>query len=201
MRWYLTTLLFIAFVVGTLFKASEQTGMRIWNMFATMGIFLFGLVGSLALSRLQRGSGMKHVESALKALEPEWVITDWAGEGGEKPDYLLVGPDGIAAVCLDHTPGSTFGWRARPMIERSRKRAERSAEWVRSRLGEAPAGTDGPVIPVLLLTRRKTVPEYSAGEVRVINPDQLADSLRSGETARLEQPVRFQLSRYFRTAS
>jgi hypothetical protein len=193
-RRYVVTLLIIAFLVGTLFKATEQTGMRIWNMFATMGIFLFGLVGSLALTRMQRRSGQKSVETALKALEPEWVITDWAGEGGDKPDYLLVGPTGIAVICVDETAGSTFAWRARQLVERSCRRAEQSAEWVRSRLGG-----EAPVMPVVLLTRRKVEPEYGNDQVAVLNPDQLAEHLRSGDQPALyDQPTRFRLTRLFR---
>lgn len=200
MRWYLVTLLLIAFLVGTLFRATEMTGMRIWNMFATMGIFLFGLVGSLALTRLQRRSGQKGIESAIKSLEPEWVITDWAGVGGEKPDYVLIGPTGIAVICLDETAGSTFAWRARQLVERSRKRAERSAEWVRSQLGQS-AG-DAKLVPVVLLSRRKTVPEYTSDQVVVLNPDQLAAYLRAGEQPGiLDQPDRFKLTRLLREAT
>lgn len=197
MRWYLVTLLIIAFLVGTLFKATEQTGMRIWNMFATMGIFLFGLVGSLALARLQRGSGLKHVQAALKALEPEWVITDWSGQGGEKPDYLLIGPDGITALCIDETAGSTFAWRARQTVERSRRRAERSAQWVSAQLGQTDA--TAPVKPLVLLSRRKAQPEYSADGIVVLNADQLGDHLRfGGESVLFDQPTRFKLTRLFR---
>lgn len=197
MRWYIVTLLVIAFLVGTLFKATEQTGMRIWNMFATMGIFLFGLVGSLALSRLQRRSGLKHVEAALKALEPDWVITDWSETGGQKPDYLLVGPDGLVALCLDEMSGSTFAWRARQLVERSRRRAERSAEWARARLSQA--GSAAPVRPVVLLSRRRALPEYSDGGVTVLNVDELAAYLRSGqEPALFDQPARFKLTRLLR---
>lgn len=197
MRWYLVTLLIIAFLVGTLFRATEQTGVRLFNMFATMGVFLFGLVGSLALARLQRRSGLKGVEGALKSLEPEWVITDWAGAGGNKPDYLLVGPTGVAAVCVDETAGSTLAWRARQLVERNRQRAERSAEWVRGQLGQA--NGEVPVFPVLLLSRRKAVAEYSKGQIAVLNPDQLAAHLRSGEQPSLfEQPERFRLTRLLR---
>jgi hypothetical protein len=166
-------------------------------MFATMGIFLFGLVGSLALARLQRRSGQQIVETAIKALEPEWVITDWAGAGGEKPDYLLVGPTGIAAICVDETAGSTFEWRARQLVGRSCRRAERSAEWVRSQLRRWSG--DAPVFPLVLLSRRKAQPDYSEGQVVVLNPDQLADHLRSGgQPALFDQPARFRLTRLIR---
>ncbi|MFZ5817011.1 MAG: hypothetical protein ACOY93_17245 [Bacillota bacterium] len=200
MRWYMVTLLVIAFLVGILFRATEVTGMRIWNMFATMGIFLFGLVGSLALARLQQSSGLKQLEAALKALEPEWVITDWFGREGEKPDYLLVGPDGITAVCVDQTPGSTFGWRARQLVERSCRRAERCADWVRTQLPQAGVAVDSPVRPLVLLSRRKALPEYSRDGVAVLNPDQLGGHLRASEGAPLiDQPTRFKLTRFFRT--
>lgn len=203
MRWYVVTLLLIAFLVGTLFKATEQTGMRIWNMFATMGIVLFGLVGSMALTRLQRRSGLKHVEAALKRLEPEWVITDWAGQGGDRPDYLLVGPNAVALICVDEMAGSTFAWRARQLVERSRRKAIGAAEWVRSQLGqpgvEIPGGAELPVQPLVLLSRRKALPEYSADGVTVVNADQLVEHLRSGQGATLvDQPTRFRLTRFFR---
>lgn len=197
MRRYVVTLLIIAFLVGTLFRATDMTGMRIWNMFATMGIVLFGLVGSLALTRLQRRSGQKNVEAAIKALEPDWVVTDWVGSGGDKPDYLLVGPTGIAAVCVDETAGSSFAWRARQLVAKSRTRAARSAEWVRSQLRQS--NSEVPVSPVLLLSRRKAVAEYTDSQVVALNPDQLATHLQSGEQpVRLDQPARFQLTRLFR---
>ena len=197
MRWYIVTLLLIAFFVGTLFQATEQTGMRIWNMFATMGIFLFGLIGSLALTRMQRRSGLKHVEAALKTLEPDWVITDWSESPGEKPDYLLVGPDGLVAICIDEMAGSTFAWRARQLVERSRGRAERSAEWVRTRLEQA--GSTAPVRPVVLLSRRRALPEYSTSGVEVLNADNLAAYLRAGqEPTLIDQQDRFKLTRLLR---
>ncbi len=199
MRWYLVTMLVIAFLVGILFRATEVTGMRIWNMFGTMGIFLFGLVGSLALSRLQQRSGNKNVEAALKALEPEWVITDWQGQPGAKPDYLLVGPTGVVAVCVDQTAQSTFTWLARPAVQRGRRRAELAAQWVRDQLQD-PSGP--PVRPMLLLSRRRAVEEYSTGGVVLLNPDQLAEYLRSGDQpVLLETSARFKLTRRLREHS
>lgn len=199
MRWYLVTMLAIAFLVGILFRATEVTGMRIWNMFGTMGIFFFGLVGSLALSRLQQRSGNKQVEAALKALEPDWVITDWQGKSGGMPDYLLVGPTGILSICVDQTPQSSFGWLARPAIQRGRRRAEAAASWVRTRLGDQ---SDTPVLPLLLLARRKAVEEYTADGVVALNPDQLATYLRSsGQPVLLESPARIRLTRLLREHS
>lgn len=207
MRWYVITLLLIAFLVGSLFQASEQTGMRIWNMFATMGVFLFGVVGSLALARMQQRSGLKQVEQVIKALEPEWVITDWAGESVDRPDYLLVGPGGVAAITVDQTSGATFAWRAGQLIGRSRRRAYHAAAWVRERLLADPERYPSGAIrvePILLLARCKVRTEYSGGGVTVLNPEQLAGHLRSamggrpqgGET--LDQQARFQLTQLLR---
>lgn len=196
MRGYVITLFLIAFLVGSLFQAAEQTGMRIWNMFATMGIFLFGLVGSLAIARLQAGTGLGRVEAALKALEPEWVITDWFGGPDERPDYLLVGPGGVAAICVDETPGSAPGWWAQQRIERAAGRARRAADWVRERLGDLPGGEEVPVRAYLLLIRRRARSEYSAPPVSVLNPEELAEHLPSeGE---LPAPLRFRFTRFLR---
>lgn len=196
MRGYVITLFLIAFLVGSLFQAAEETGMRIWNMFATMGIFLFGLAGSLAIGRLQAASGLSRAEAALQALEPEWVITDWSGSPGERPDYVLVGPGRVAAVCVDETPGSAPTWWARRLIGRSARRAERAAGWVRRRLGELPGGEEVPVRAYLLLTRRRALSEYSTRRVAVLNPEDLAGHLPAeGE---LPVPLRFRFTRLLR---
>lgn len=199
MRGYLIALLVIAFLVGSLFQATEQTGMRIWNMFATMGIFLFGVVGSLALVRIQLRSGNRSVQEALKALEPDWVITDWADVPGEQPDYLLAGPGGLVAVCVDHTAGSAMSRRARSLIERSRRRARRSAAWVTAEVASLSEAADTRVLPVVLLTRRRALPEYNEEGVLVLNPEQLGPELlaRTDGTS-LERRLRLRITRRLR---
>jgi len=55
-RRYVITLMFLALVIGSLFRAADQTGIRLMKMFGVMGIFLFGVVGTMALTRLQSGA-------------------------------------------------------------------------------------------------------------------------------------------------
>lgn len=195
MRRYIITLAIIAFLVGTLFRATEETGVRLMNMFATLGILLFGVIGSMALSRYQSRQGLKEVETALKTLEPDWLITDWALRGGGRPDYVLVGPGGVVAICLDEVAGSAFAWRARGQVAKARERAQAAAGWVRERL--SPYGEPVQVEPVVVLTRRKAVEEYSADGIPVYNPGQVAEQIRS-LGGNLDQPARIKLTRLLR---
>jgi len=197
-RPYLTALLVIAFLVGSLFRASELTGMRIWNMFATFGIFLFGVVGSLALTRLQQRSGIRSVQEALKALEPEWVITDWSHAAAERPDYLLVGPGGILAVCVEDSPRALSAARTRRQVAAAAVRTLRAADWVCRRLAELDAG-HLPVRPVLLLSRLRALPEYSQEGVPVLNPEGLAAFVGALAPApTVSRPLRYRLTRRLR---
>lgn len=201
MRRYVIVLVFMAILIGSLFRASADTGVRLMNMFATIGIFLFGVVGTLALTRWQSQNGVKDVQAALKALEPEWVITDWAAQGGGRPDYLLVGPGGIVCVCVDETPQSTRARFARKRIGRARDRVRGAERWVRERLG----GDGSPALPVLtvlLLTRRRAETEYTADGVTVLNPPGLADHVGPMGAADplLDQRERFSLTRKLRGA-
>ncbi|MDF2627992.1 MAG: hypothetical protein K0R39_1823 [Symbiobacteriaceae bacterium] len=185
----------MALLIGSLFRASADTGARIMNMFATIGIFLFGVVGTLALTRWQSNNGVKDVHAALKALEPEWVITDWAAQGGGKPDYLLVGPGGIVCVCVDETPQSTWATFARKRIARGRERVQAAERWVQGRLTESL-----PVSSVLLLTRRRAQEEYTADGVTVLNPPTLGELVAPmGAKLILDQRERFDLTRKLRS--
>jgi len=173
-RGYLITLLLIAFLVGSLFRAAEVTGMRIWNMFGTIGIFLLGVASFLALTRWQQRSGQRSIEEALKALEPEWIITDWSDAPGERPDYLLVGPAGLLAVCVDHSPGPARSPRARRRVEAAADRALQCARWVRAELSEWDEADGLPVIPLVLLSRMRAPDDPAEGGVPVLNPEALA---------------------------
>ncbi|MFB5083886.1 hypothetical protein [Symbiobacterium thermophilum] len=199
MRGYLITLLLIAFLVGSLFRASEVTGMRIFNMFATFGIFLFGVVGSLALTRLQQRSGQRGVEEALKALEPDWVITDWSAAPGERPDYLLVGPAGLLAVCVEHSPGQARSARARRRLAGAADRARQCADWVRSELSGWREAADLPVFPLVLLSRMRAPDDQQEDGVPVLNPESLAGFVANLEPGpALSRPLRYRITRRLR---
>jgi hypothetical protein len=209
-RRYVIVLAVMAVLIGSLFKAGAQTGVRLMNMFATIGVFLFGVVGTLALTRWQSREGHKAIEAALKSLEPTWLITDWAHNGGGKPDYLLVGPGGIVAICVDETPQSSWKRTAIRKVARSRERTLAAVRWLRDRLSAMGAdatalvreGTNEvPVTPLVVMTRRQAVPDYTAEGVTVVNPDQLAAHIRGlGERELLDERTRIKLTRTFRTA-
>lgn len=199
MRRYVIVLAVMALLIGSLFRASEQTGVRLMNMFATLGIFMFGVVGTMALTRWQSREGLKVVEAAVKSLEPGWIITDWALQGGGRPDYLLVGPGGLVAICLDETPQSAWKGRARNNVARARQRAEAAARWLRERLPGEPA--DLPVAAAVVLTRRRAEAEYSADGVTVMNSDALREHVQSlWQENVLDERTRFQLTRSLRSA-
>lgn len=210
MRRYVIVLAVMALLVGSLFKAYDQTGVKLMRMFGTLGIALFGIIGTMALTRWQSREGLKEIQSGLKSLEPECLITDWLGQGGGRPDYLVVAPGGIVAVCVEDTPQSAREKRAAANIAKGRERVEAAVRWLRDRLNEAapelkePLGAivrEMPVGAVLVLSRRKAVGDYSTGGVTVLNPDQLASHIRSlWDTERLDEATRIRLTRVFRSA-
>ena len=210
MRRYIITLLLLALIIGSLFKAADQTGVRLMRMFGTIGIFLFGVVGTMALSRWQSQQGLNQTETALKSLEPEAIITDWAFQGKGRPDFLVVGPGGIAAICLDETPQSTAATRAEASVAKNRDRVQESVRFVRDRLLGASAEVKAslgdlmdevPVAAVLVMTRRRALPEYAAGGVTVINDNQLAEHVRSlWDRELLDERTRIKLTRVLREA-
>ncbi len=199
MQGYVVALLLIAFLVGSLFRATEVTGMRIFNMFATLGIVLFGVVGSLALARLQQRSGQRSVEEALKALEPDWVITDWSDAPGERPDYLLVGPAGLLAVCVESAPGPARSARAKRRLASSAERARRCAAWVRAALAEFPDAAGLPVFPLVLLSRMRAPEGEQAEGIPALNPERLAGFVAGLDPGpALSRPLRFRITRRLR---
>jgi hypothetical protein len=195
LRRYIVTLVLMAVLIGSLFRASEQTGVRLMNMFATLGIFLFGVVGTMALTRWQSREGIKEIQTALKSLEPHWLVTDWLARGGEYPDYLLVGPGGIAAVCLDETPQSAGKRKAQANLQRSRERATAAVRHVYGRLNMP----DLPVAAVVVLNRRKAEPAYAADGISVVNAGELAGHIRRlwGDEP-LDERARVKLTRALR---
>jgi len=209
-RRYVITLMFLALVIGSLFRAADQTGIRLMKMFGVMGIFLFGVVGTMALTRLQSRSGLKEVESALKRLEADFLITDWAFQGGGRPDYLLVGPGGLVAVCLEDMPQTAASRQGPSRIARARGRAEATVRWLRDRLNmaapelKAPLGTlvqEVPVSALVVLIRSRADAFYNSDGVAVLNADTLVEQVRSmGGRDLLDQPARVRLTRLFRDA-
>jgi hypothetical protein len=209
-RRYLITVAIMAVLIGALFQGAEQTGVKLFNMAATIGILLFGIVGTIAINRHQSRTGLKEIETVLKSLEPDCLITDWAYKGAGRPDYLVVAPGGVMAICLDNTAQSSFAKRAAGLVARGRERAQASVRWLRERINEAGPGLkeplsdlvrEMPVEPVLLLVRRRATAEYSADGVTVLNAEQLAEHIRSlSDRHLLEEPARIKLTRVFRSA-
>lgn len=197
MRRYVIGLVLTSVLVGSLFKAYTQTGNHWMAMYATIGIVLFGLIGTLGINRLQTRTGLKELEGALKSLEPEAVLTDWALQPGGRPDYLVVGPGGIVAVTLSETAQSARAKRAAHLIARACGKAQDGVRWVRERLEPAAPGV--PVAAVLVLTRRRATPAYTTGDVTVLNPEQLAGHIHSlWEQSRLSEADRIKLTRMLR---
>lgn len=201
MRPYLIALAVIALLVGSLFQAAEATGVRVMRMFGTMGIAFFGIVGSLMITRWQSRTGLGGVEKALKGLEPDCVITDWAHNTKGRPDYLVAAPGGLVAICVDETAQSVRSNKAGSRLARARARVQASAQWLMDAIGEQP-GTDSaspPVGALLVLTRRQAEPEDSADGVTVVNPEELAERLAEYRAPGvLDEAARRRLTRHYR---
>lgn len=198
---YLVSLGILAVISGSLFRGAHETGVGLLGMFGTLGIFLFGVIGSMAVGRWQQKAGLRAVQEALGSLAPEYLITDWEGQDPTRPDYLVVGPRGLIAICLDHTPQSARPKQAAAALARSRSRALQTLRLLEERLAAAGAGGAGEVSrqAEVVLTRRRAEP-YGAGDaVAVVNPEQLAAHIRAiSQPAALDRRLRIQLTRLLR---
>jgi hypothetical protein len=207
-RRYIIGVVITAVLVGSLFRAADDTGVRLMRMFGTLGILLIGIIGTLALTRLQSRQGLKAIEAALKSLEPDSLITDWAYQGKGRPDYLVVGPGGVVAICLEEMAQSTWKGRAAHRVARARERAQASTRWVMERLHKGAHTLPGPISdllpqvavrPLVVLTRRKTLAEYTADDVPVLNPEEAGEHVRSlMQLGVLDHSARVELTRVLR---
>lgn len=201
-RAYLIALALIALLVGSLFQAAEATGIRLMKMFATLGILLFGIVGTLMVTRWQTRTGLGAVEQALKSMEPEGLITDWAFKDKARPDFLVVAPAGLVAVCVDETAQSVRPKKAASIIGRARARVQSSVRWLQDQMGNGADLEAVPEIPVeafLVLTRRKAQAEDSVEGVTVVNPEELTERLEAFRTpVVLDEAFRVKLTRHYR---
>lgn len=207
MRKYIITLLVIAFLVGTLFKAADQTGVRVMKMFGTVGILLFGAIGTMALTRWQSRTGLQEIEQALKAVEPEGIITDWSDRRDGRPDYLVVLPGAAAVVCVDDMAQAIRGKRALTRIGKARRRTLGAVEWLRAALTRGTSADDVadshlaqvPIAPVLVLSRRRVQAEDADEGVAVLNADQLTGYLKNyASEAVLDATARVRMTRTLR---
>lgn len=199
MTRYYVVLAVLALAVGALLQAFSRSHAPLQEMAVTIGVLLIGVVGSLAVSRFQTDRGRERVEQALKDLGPEFIITDWAeGRGpAAAPDYLVVAPAGVAAVVTDPMPQSTWRRLVPRRLAQARARGVARAAWA----AEAAAGLSLPaLVPVVVLTRRVVSPDDEvAGEVAVVNAEQLADQLRQlAAPERLTQEERLRITRHLR---
>ncbi len=197
MRRHIITLVVLALITGGLYQAAERTGSGLLTMASTIGLFLIGGFGVLALNQWQLDSGVREVEQALKSLEPDCLITDWSGNPGSRPDYLVVGPGGVAAICVDPVPHTASATKATVRIALARQRTDTAAKWVSTQLGETFPGTL--VKAILVLSRRRADEAYSTSEVLVVNSEHLGDIIRAmDQTNSQSQPKRIQITRLVR---
>lgn len=182
MRRYFIALAIIALAVGVLWRGADDTQIRLLKMAATIGILLFGLVGGIALARWQSDKGRKEVEQALIALGMDWIITDWSGSGPRLglPEYLVVGPGGIACLTISEIPRGS-GPRHEDRLRSACHRARAATTWTAAAIQNGDLTETGHItwspVPVLVLTRRQAVPSHSADGVTVVNPDQVQSEL------------------------
>lgn len=201
MRRYLIPLGLVAVLSGSLFRGAHETGVGLLAMFGTLGIFLFGMMGSLAVTRWQQRAGIRAVQEALVSLAPEYLVTDWEGRDPTRPDYVVVGPRGLIAIYLDHTPQSTRPKRAAAALARTGVRALQTARLLEGRLtatGSAAAG-EVSVRAVVVLTCRRAEPTEAVDAVAVVNPEQLAAYIRAvSHPTSMDRRMRIQLTRLLR---
>lgn len=206
MRKYLITLGIMAVLIGAIWKGGELTGVRQFREAFDAGLLLFAIVGSIAAARWQANAGKKGLETALKSLEPDGILTDWSTQKDDRPDYLIVGPGGLVAVVVDDLAQTAFRATAARKVAAARFKAEDAVRWIRDQLTAKSAAVQGAldgaplnVTPVVVLVRRRALPEYTDDGIKVLNPEELAAFVRSTWTVEdLDKPKRVRLTRLFR---
>lgn len=177
MTRYWVTLGVLALAVGALWRAAFQFHIPLLEMAGTIGVFLLGLILSLALTRQQTLTGRKATENVLTALGPLFVVTDWAegyGPAGA-PDYVVASPAGIVCITLDTMSNAVKGRKLEARLARARERARQARQWVQERLPGAAPEAAAPLQAVLLLTRKMVAGGESQEDVPVLNPQHLQE--------------------------
>lgn len=191
----------VAFVVGALFKAHAIFGFKYLNMAGMIGLVIVGAGGTMALTRWQAAVGRRAVEIALISLGPGYIITDWAEGRGPRgaPDYVVIGPGAIAAITLETVGGTALRRLARNRIATASQKATVAATWVKDRLGETGIGDSVPIVPVVVLTRRRATPPDTASGAVVASPHMLRGELDFlAVPERLDESERVKLTRTLR---
>lgn len=210
MRWYLVVLALVAVAVGALFRTAGEFGIPRLREAAWLGILLFGIVANLAVARWQFQDGRRRLWFAFQGLAPGFSVVQpgVAGPPGTGAEYVVIAPAGMIALVVDDLPNTAGVRRARRQAERARALARDLLARVAGlaaapRAAEAPA-SDGPAIRMeaaVVFTRRRVTDLKGEGaggseEVRLMNPDELAEYLRGWQSPeRLPQAARLEIRR------
>lgn len=201
MTRYWVTMGILALAVGALWRAVSLYHIPLLEMAGTIGIFLLGLIGSLALTRQQTLTGRKAVENVLTGLGPLYVITDWSEGSGPAgaPDYLILAPAGIIAITVDHMPDWTRGRKLAARLEQARERAHRAGKWVSERLPGTAPDAAAPLQSVLVFTRKRVDGSESREDLPVLNAEHLRELMGQLVTPeRLTAAQRVEITRHLR---
>lgn len=187
----------LAVISGALFRGAAVTHNPFFDMAATIGLVLVGATAIGGVVRWQGTQGRKQLESALLSLGDGFIVTDWMPAKGAAPDYLVVAPAGAMAIVLDDMNDTVSDERAEPRLRSAQVRCQNAAQWVKEHAELAP---DVPVVPILVLTRRKAEGIAAEG-IAILNPEHVSGHLKQYEApVRLERPDQVRLTRKLRAA-
>lgn len=171
----------LALLAGTLFRLAGELDIPALRMLGFWSLVAIGLLLSRAAARQQIGDGWRRLRQALAGLGPEFRVVPGAGDGqgGKNGAAGLVGrplfivaPGGVLALTPDAMADYGRGTLARRRLAVGVARARAWAEAGAAVLAEA--GKDAPLVPCLVLLRRRAPQERAepgAGEPVLVNPE------------------------------
>lgn len=187
----------LAFVIGTLFRLADQTGVALLRMAGTISMVLAGLAGTQGIRAMYEADGRQQVREAL-ARHAAGIVVQGVRQRGLRADFVWVGPRGVTLLYLVH---STPGRKALPAaLVRWRRQAEQQlgllqhdlGKWGRLRaLGnsgqqppeqQAPEG-EVPVRAWVVTTRLQLPPETAEHQIPAVDPDGLVRLLQNEQPA------------------
>lgn len=187
----------LAVISGALFKGAAYTGNPFFEMGATIGLVLVGATAIGGVVRWQGNQGRHGVEDALLTLGDSFLITDWVPAKSPFPDYLIVAPGAVVAVVLDDMADALNETRAQAKLSQAHTRCQKAVQWVEE---HADHEAEVPVLPVLVLTRRKAE-DMAVEGLAIVNPEHLSGHLKQYEALeRLKRADQVKLTRKLRAA-
>lgn len=157
-------------LAGTLFRLSEELGIKALEMFGFWSLVAIGVLFARAGGRDQVRVAWERLRAQVDGLSKDYVVV----REGESP-RAIIGPGGVLVLATDDVAQYSRGPLVRARLRRAVAGVESLAGGVR-RLAGGVVGRDVPVRGVLVLLRRRVTAEenYGIERARLVNPENLS---------------------------